>query len=103
MSESSEETNCISKTFHTACAGCTEDSLALITRNKRIFEEVENAGSEISYRCVKCRECKECRKGEKIELISTKEEVEQTLIEKSVHVDLNSNITEAVLPFTVTL
>ena len=100
MSESSEEMNCISKSFQTVCEGCTEDSLALITRNKRIFEEVENAGSEISYRCVKCRECKECRKGEKIELISTKEEVEQTLIEKSVHVDLNSNVTEAVLPFT---
>ena len=47
VSESSEEMNCISKSFQTVCAGCAEISLALITRNKRIFEEVENAGSEI--------------------------------------------------------
>ena len=72
----------------------------LVARNRRIFDEVESAGSEISYRCVKCRDCKDCRSGERVELISTKEEVEQSIIVKSVNIDLESNCTEAILPFT---
>ena len=95
-----DDNNCLNKSLYAACSACSGCSCTLVTRNRRIFEEVENAGSEISYRCVKCRECKNCRNGEKIELISTREEVEQVIIEKSVHVDLESNITEAVLPFT---
>ena len=94
FNKTNDDDDCTNKTL------CPSTSTALVARNKRIFDEVENAGSEISYRCVGCRDCKNCRNGERIELISTKEEVEQAIIEKSVHVDLEANITEALLPFT---
>jgi len=65
----------------------------------RVFEDVESAGSEISYRCPKCRECKDC-KHDINETISIKEEVEQTIINKSVTIDFDNGITKALLPFT---
>ena len=48
---------------------------SLLARNLKIFEEVENAGREISYRCNKCRDCEICKKQEKTEIMSIKEEV----------------------------
>ena len=64
----------------------------------RKFEDSQLAGSEIQYRCVRCRSCEDCKKCEKT--ISIKEEVEQDLIERSVHVDIENRITTAELPFT---
>ena len=58
----------------------------LTASQQRHFEEVENAASEILYRCINCRNCLKCRNGEQIEYISVKEEVEQDLISKSVMV-----------------
>ena len=63
------------------------------------FEAVENAGSEINYRCVKCRECLECKKSEEVQCISIQEEVEQDMIDKSVIVDPEKGLTIATLPF----
>ena len=40
----------------------------------RIFEEVEAAGSEITYRCPNCRECKDC-KHDSNKVISIKEKL----------------------------
>ena len=74
-------------------------SCALLSRNRRFFEDVETAGTEITYRCVKCRGCQSCKAGERIESISLKEEVEQEVIDKSVHVDLEKKKTTATLPF----
>ena len=59
---------------------------------------VEEAGSEISYRCFKCRSCKTCNNHEQIELTSIKEEVEQDLINQSVYVDIENRNTIAKLP-----
>ena len=56
------------------------------------FEEAELAGSEVSYRCVRCRGCTDCKRGERIDCISIHEEVEQTIIEKSVTVDLDKGM-----------
>ena len=63
------------------------------------FEEIENAGTEVPYRCVKCRNCEDCKTGEKVECTSIREEVEQALIDKSVTVDLLAKRTTARLPF----
>ena len=63
------------------------------------FEAIENAGTEILYRCVDCRNCDKCRKGEKSDAISIEEEVEQNLIEQCVNVDIDRGITVAKLPF----
>ena len=66
--------------------------------NEKLFNEVENAGSEILYRCVNCRSCKVCPKGEKVELMSIQEEVEQDIINKSVVVDIAKGVVMASLP-----
>ena len=34
---------------------------SLLVRNQKVFEKVEIAGSEISFRCSKCHSCKLCR------------------------------------------
>ena len=70
----------------------------LSARNQRIFNEIEFAGSEISYRCSKCRNCKDCRHHEQIESVSIKEEMEQELINQSVTINVDQQITTASLP-----
>ena len=65
----------------------------------KIFDDIENSGTEITYRCVECRNCPECKKGGKIESISIQEEIEQHLINHSVDVDIRKAITIAKLPF----
>jgi len=64
-----------------------------------IFNDVENAGSEISYRCIKCRTCTDCKDHDSTLAISIREEIEQDLINKSVSVDIENQVTIATLPF----
>ena len=63
------------------------------------FENTENTGSQITYRCVSCRDCKACKKHDSIEAVSLKEEAEQAIINASVTIDLSKSITTARLPF----
>ena len=63
------------------------------------FEEIEAAGTDITYRCNDCRNCKNCLKGPILEAISIEEEQGQNLIEKCVDADINLKITVAKLPF----
>ena len=63
-----------------------------------MFEAVESAGSEISYRCSNCRTCKVCKEHEQYEMMSVKEEVEQDIINNSVKVDMEKRTTTASLP-----
>ena len=70
----------------------------LSIHEQKSFDEVENAASQILYRCIDCRNCQKCKNNEKIESISIKEEVEQDLINQSVTVDHVHGITEAKLP-----
>ena len=60
----------------------------------------EEAGSEISFRCIQCRSCNDCKHHDNIQAISIKEEIEQDLINKSVVVDISNQCTTASLPFT---
>ena len=62
------------------------------------FEEVENAASEILYRCINCRNCQNCKNADRTENISIQEEVEQNLINQSITVHLDVGKTEAKLP-----
>ena len=68
-------------------------------KKSRLFETVENAGTDINYRCVNCRNCSDCRKSEQIQCISIQEEIEQDIIDNSVYVQVESGITIAKLPF----
>ena len=70
----------------------------LASRNQKIFEEVENAGTDITFRCINCRDCKDCKNHETIESMSIREEIEQDIINKSVHVDIKQRVTVASLP-----
>ena len=65
------------------------------------FDEIEEAGTEVTYRCVECRSCVKCKNGMRFDSISIQEEVEQAIIERSVHVDPVENVTKAKLPFLV--
>ena len=68
-------------------------------KQQNVFNQVENAATEISYRCISCRDCKDCVNNEHIENISIKEEVEQDLTDKSVQVNTGNCCTTAKLPF----
>ena len=65
----------------------------------KFFENIEKAGTEVSYRCIRCRGCTECKKGEFVECISLQEEMEQGIIDKSVTVDKQNECVSAYLPF----
>ena len=68
-------------------------------RNLKRFEDVEAAGTEVTFRCVNCRNCKTCLKGPINEEISIESEAEQNLIEECVNVDIELGVTMAKLPF----
>ena len=67
---------------------------SLLARNWKIFEEVENAGTDISYRFNKCWDCKICKEHQQNEIMSIQEEVEQGLINKSVSVNVMQRTTK---------
>ena len=70
-----------------------------IPKHVKRFEDIEAAGTEVTYRCVGCRNCKNCLKGPISESLSIQDEFEQNLIEKCVNVDIDLAITMAKLPF----
>ena len=63
------------------------------------FEDAENAGTDINYRCVNCRNCKKCLQGNNIQFGSIKEEIEQDIINKSISINEETGRVEANLPF----
>ena len=65
------------------------------------FDEVENTGTEVTYRCIDCRNCTECKKSQRLDSVSIREEVEQSIIDRCVKVDLEHRTTTAKLPFVV--
>ena len=91
ISEDNEnEMNCVSKNVEPSQSN-------MFVRNFKMFEEVENAGSEISKRCNNCRNCKACKEHAETDMMSVKEEMEQDVINKSVTVDTDRRITTALL------
>ena len=65
------------------------------------YDTLESTGTEVTYRCVDCRECLKCKNGPRMESLSITEEIEETLISKSVTVDLDRGISTSRLPFVV--
>ena len=76
-----------------------DNTFSYSSKQYKLFQDVEHAGSVISYRCVDCRGCKKCKNNEQIEEVSIKEEVEQELIVKSVELNSFTHRVEAVLPW----
>ena len=67
--ENINEMNCVSKSVEPSQSN-------MLVGNCKMFEEVENAGSEISYRCNNFRDCKACEEHSRAAMMSVKEEVE---------------------------
>ena len=67
--------------------------------NMKLHQQIEDAGTEITYRCVDCRGCSTCKTSGRIESISIEEEVEDSLIDNSITVHQEEGYTEAKLPF----
>ena len=67
----------------------------------RQYDDIERAGTEVTYRCTDCRECPKCKNGERFDAVSIQEEIEQCLIERAVEVDPKRGVTTARLPFVV--
>ena len=84
---------------HLSVDEITESSQAHLSKLQRVFEQVESTGTEINYRCPTCRSCNSCKHHNEYESISIREEIEQSIIESSVTIDLDTSITSASLPF----
>ena len=65
----------------------------------KIFEKIENSGTEISYRCMDCRNCQKCLKDGLVEEISMQKEMEQDLINKNMSLDLVEGCASTGMPF----
>ena len=62
----------------------------------RQFDEIESAGTEVTYRYMDCRGCLKCKNGPRFDAMSIQEEIEQSLIERCAS---RCGITIAKLPF----
>ena len=86
---------------------CLEDSqeVAMVTKKPpkcvKQFDSIEQAGTEVTFRCVECRGCLNCKNGPRIDAVSIQEEIEEALIRRSVTVDPEKGISSARLPFVV--
>lgn len=67
----------------------------------KTFDEIESAGTEVTYRCEDCRDCENCKKSRNIQAISINDEIEQGLIDRNVTVDIAARKTSHRLPFVV--
>ena len=65
----------------------------------KTFDEVETAGTEVTFRCIDCRGCEKCKKSKRVDAISHQEEVEQAIIDRNVTVDIVKCISTHLLPF----
>ena len=81
------------------CKSGSEYYLSRPPKNLQTFEKIENAGTEISYRCIDCRNCDVCKDNAHIEATSIEQEIHQGMIDKSVTVNTEECYSEAYLPF----
>ena len=65
----------------------------------RKWEDDENIGTTISFRCPRCQECPDCLKSGRTRARSIREDDEQAIIEASVQIDYNAARTTVLLPF----
>ena len=76
------------------------DCFASNSKPLELFQSVEDAGSEILFRCNKCRDCKTCKHHENIDNMTVDQEAGQLLIEGSITIDTTNQRIEATLPMT---
>ena len=69
-----------------------------VTKVERKFNEYDEAGCNLDYRCSRCRGCSLCLNADKLNAVSLQEEGEQYLIEESVELDLEAREMRVKLP-----
>ena len=70
-----------------------------LEEQSEIFRQSQEAGSELQFRCINCRGCQRCKElSTTDEVMSVKEEVEQDVINKSIHIDVTNQTSNAFLP-----
>ena len=89
--------------LHGWCSGFDKSSMCSVMRKApkciKQFDEMENAGTDVTYRCIDCRSCMKCKNGLRFDALSIQDEIEQGFIERSMHIDVIWGITTAKLPF----
>ena len=80
------------------CAETPTHQIHAVQMRMRRFNEAEEAGSQIEFRCVKCRLCKDCKDHDANEATSIREEVEDDIIKRSITYDVERQRTIAKLP-----
>ena len=72
-----------------------------VNKDETKLWQVENLGTEITYRCISCRNCSKCRDGDLNEAVSLAEEVDAAILEASVTYDPEKKKLWAKLPFVI--
>ena len=65
----------------------------------RKWEDDENIGTTVSFRCPRCQECPDCLKSGRTRARSIREDDEQAIIEASVQINYETAKTTVLLPF----
>ena len=85
------EVDCDGNIVHGKCTA--------IQAELRKFLQWQEAGNDVSFRCIKCRNCKSCLKGAGEEMKSLIQEAHQEVIRESVSIDKKLGRGVAKLPF----
>ena len=72
--------DCDQEITTTCYANNEEDKLSQL----RQLVDIQEAGLDISYRCIRCRNCTDCKNAEKVDRISLREEAELCAIRNSI-------------------
>ena len=89
--------NCASELFNNNEINMNTYFGKSIQQKMKKFQESQDVGSEIGYRCLNCRNCFDC-KDQAHSALSLQEEVKQDVINRSVSVDVSTQETTASLP-----
>ena len=74
------ESNQMHDIYNNDPENCTNSSDIYIIKTQKQFNQVEEAGSEITYPFINCRTCKTCKDHDQIQMTSIKEEIYQDMI-----------------------
>ena len=92
-----------SPVYDDLCQHCPHSSIGHTAADERISAlkknlDIQGAGLEIEYRCVRCRDCQQCKNADQTEKISLREEAEMVEIKNSVRLDLKNKKIQCTLP-----